>query len=210
MALTDIVSGEFQRVKNFLFTPKEKGAMLQYLTQYDLKDQFTRAPEDQRRKLYERLEHHLDQTILKYSSYLNSWTQKAAGIGGIATGVMDAYAMFGSKYTLPAAMYWPLHAAMVIGKTVVEAPSFLYYAFKEGDYLGILKWLGMKPFELAIPIFGPLMGAGWTEKIVRQRIMYEAKDNFLKELGILAEAPYKRLDRHAEAKTGYQIAPQYA
>lgn len=210
MALTDIVSSEFARVKNLLFTPKEKSGMLDYLVKYDLKNHFESISEDQKQKLYGGLEHHLDQALLKYSSYLNSWTQKAANIGGIATTLMDAYEMFFSKFTLPANMYWPLHAAMVGGKTVAEAPGFLYYAVKEGDYLGILKWIGMKPFELLIPILGPLVGTGWTQKIVKQRIMNEAKSNFLKDLGLSMQEPYKPLDRRAEDVTGYQIQPKYA
>ncbi len=207
MSLTDIVSREFARAKNFLLTPKEKQDMLKYITQYDLKDHFDNVPEEQKQKLYQRLEHHLDQTMLKYSSYLDSWSNKLGKLGGIGTVLSDAFALFEK---IPGAIYSPLHTLYVMGKTAVEAPGFLYYAFKEGDYLGILKWLGMKPFELAIPLLGPLMGTGWTERIIRQRIMYEAKQNFLNEIGKSAEAPYKALDRRAKERTGYAIAPMYS
>ena len=210
MALTDIVSTEFRKVKNFLFTPKEKSDMLTYLTDVELKDYFGKVPEEQRRQLYQRLEHHLDQSLLKYSSYLDTWTQKAANIGGIATTIADAYQLLISKVPLTGAQYSPLHTLMVLAKTVAEAPGMFYYVLKSGDYLGVLKWLGMKPFELAIPVLGPLMGIGWTQKIMRQRIMYEAKANFLQELGAILESPYKPLDRRAEQVTGYQIQPQYA
>ena len=84
------------------------------------------------------------------------------------------------------------------------------YLKESGDVWGALKWLGMKPVELAIPIIGPLLGTGWTEKIVRQRVMYEAKLEFLKEFEKPIEAPYAKLDKTAAAKTGYDISPMYS
>jgi len=209
MALTDIVKMELGKARNFLFTPKQKEDMMQYLTGNELANHFKDAPEEQRAQLYQRLEHHLDESLRKYSGQLNSWYQSASKAGGIATTIADAYQTLISKVPLTGAQYVPLHNLMVLLKSLAEAP-YMYGYFKESkDLVGILKWLGMKPVELAIPILGPLLGTGWTEKIVRQRIMYEAKVNFLKEIGAPVEAPYKALDRHAEAKTGYTIQPKY-
>ena len=207
MELTDIVTRELSRAKNFLFTPKEKSGMLTYLTDVELRDHFAKASEEQRTGLYQRLEHHLEQSILKYSSYLDSWKQKVPKIAGYLTALSDAAALAAK---LPGASYSHLHVFMVLAKTVAEAPGMFYYLVKSKDYLGALKWLGIKPFELLIPVLGPWMGAGWTEKIVRQRIMYEAKQNFLKELGLAMQETYKPLDRRAADVTGYNIQPKYA
>lgn len=210
MSLTDIVSKELSRVKNFLFTPKEKQDMIKYLADVELKDYFDKAPEEQRRQLYSRLEHHLDNSMKKYASFADSWYSKAANIGGIATVLADAYQALLSKVPLTGSQYLPLHKLLVIAKSLAEVP-YMYNYFKESkDLFGVLKWLAMKPIELAIPILGPLLGVGWTEKIVRQRIMYEAKTNFLEELGLVPkEQPYKLLDNRAEKVTGYAISPRY-
>ena len=210
MALTNIVSNELGRAKNLLFTPKEKKDMLEYLTGTELRDFFKDVPEDKKPQLYQRLEYHLDQSLTKYGSQLNSWYQSASKAGGIATVIADAYQTLLSKVPLTGAQYTPLHNLMVMLKSVAEVP-YMYHYFKESkDWIGVLKWLGMKPIELAIPILGPLIGTGWTEKIVRQRIMYEAKLNFLKEAGIQIQTPYRPLDKQAEAVTGYNIKPQYS
>ena len=210
MALTDIVKKELGRARNFLFTPKQKEDMMKYLTDSELGNYFKDTPEEQKAQLYQRLEHHLDNSLRKYSSQLNSWYQSASKAGGIATVIADAYQTLLAKVPLTGSQYVPLHNLMVLLKSMAEVP-YMYGYFKESkDWIGILKWLGMKPIELAIPILGPLLGTGWTEKIVRQRILYEAKLNFLKEVGAPVDNPYKALDKHATGVTGYNIQPKYS
>ena len=210
MDLTDIVKTEFGKVKNFLFTPKGKIEMMDYLANVELKQQFAAMPEEKRKELYSRLEQHVDASMKKYSVQMDSWYQKAANVGGITTAIVDAYETLLSKIPLTGQQYLPLHKLMVMLKTVAEVPYMYSYLKESKDWIGILKWLGMKPVELILPIIGPLMGTGWTEKIVRQRIMYEAKQNFLKDIGVEVSQPYKKLDTHTEGVTGYSIQPKYS
>ena len=79
--------------------------------------------------------------------------------------------------------YIPIRNLMVIGKTIPEISQMGRYVMESGDYMGLVKWGAIKPFELAIPILGPLVGIGWTNKIIRQHIVKETKNTMIDELG---------------------------
>jgi len=207
MALTDIVKKELGRAKNLLFTPKSREGMLSYLHR-DLGHYIENAEPEERKEMYNVLERRLDVKIAKYDRFLGSWYQKAANAGGVLTALNQAYnsyVAFG-KYT--GLQFMPVSLGYLTAKTVPEAVYMTKYVAKSGDLLGAIKWLAMKPLELAIPIIGPLMGTNWTEKIVRQRILYETRKDFLDWMG-RTPVTYKDLDRFVEQK-GHSIQPYAA
>ena len=116
MALTDIVKKELGRARIFLFAPKQKEDMMKYLTESELGNYFKDAPEEQRAQLYQRLERHLDDSLRKYSSQLNSWYQSASKAGGLATTIADAYQTLLARVPLTGAQYVPLHNLMILLK----------------------------------------------------------------------------------------------
>lgn len=216
MSLTTIVSNELRSAKNFLLTPKEKSDMVSYLVDSrEIKPYLQRFSEQDRRNLYARLEHHVQTGFEKYGKYMGTWTQKAANITSTTSAISQGYQLSGlAQAVYTGAQYSPLHAYMFLAKTAAETPSMVRYLIASKDYWGALKWFAMKPLEALVPVLGPLMGIGMTQRIMRQRIMYEAKNNFLTELkkldAIAQERPYVPLDQHAEKTTGYKIQPKYA
>jgi len=210
MGLTDIVKKELGRAKGFLFTPKKKEDMMAYL-QKDLDDYLITFPENNREHIMGKLEKHLDTSLNKYGKHLGSWYQKAANVGGIAATIDNMYQHFVSDIPFEGiSQYAPINSYFVLAKTIPEAVYMARYFKDSKDVIGIAKWLGMKAVELSIPVLGPLMGIGWTEKIVRQRILYETKKNFLKEIGLDKKKSMNKLDELAEKTTGYKIKPQPA
>lgn len=201
---------EFNRVKNALFTPKSREGMMKSLEEYYLKNYFDGATDEEKTQMRSDLEKRLGESMDKYSSYLSSWTGRAAKAGGIIATLSDVYQCLLSKVPLTGAQYTPIRKVLVLAKTIPET-FFMYNYFKDShDIKGIIKWLGMKNVELAIPILGPLLGTGWTERIVAQRVMYETKRAWLKDRGLVEEKTplLQRLDSHVKKITGYDITPR--
>ncbi len=209
MGLADIVKEELSKAKYFLFTPKSKEDMLEYLKK-ECSDYFDNLPEEEIKQRYESLKTKLDEKLQKYSQYLGSMTSKAVKAGGILTALSDAYQLFFAKVPLTAEQYVPIHDLMLYAKLVPEAIYMAKYVKDSKDLVGALKWLAMKPIEFAVPIVGPMLGAGWAEKIVRQRVLYEAKKEFLQQYAKAQKANYKTLDEHVAKVTGRPVVPAYS
>ncbi|MBR9706349.1 hypothetical protein GOV14_04910 [Candidatus Pacearchaeota archaeon] len=209
MGLEDIVRSGYRKVKNIIWTPKKKEDMLKYLTDVDLRKYFKGVPEEKRQEYYNLLSAKLDDSRKKYYSHLGSWQQKAGNIGSVATILSDAYQFFGSKIALTGAQYTPLAQLIYLSGAVPEGYGMLKYIKDSKDYSSGLKWLGLKAAGLAIPLVGPLAGMNAMEKLIKQRMMKEAKNNFLKEIQGYSPKPYKALDRLAEKVTRRKIRPLY-
>ena len=116
MSLADKVSEGISSTRSWFFTPTSRGEMVNYLARKDLKSYLERVPENKRTDLYKRLEHHVEQSFNKYVPYMQSWTQKAASITGMASTLSEGYQLSGlAKVALTGAQYSPLHTFMFLG-----------------------------------------------------------------------------------------------
>jgi hypothetical protein len=207
MALTDIIKDELGRAKFTFLTPSTKQGLLEYARD-GLRGLIEELPAYRRKEADELIDKIFSEKFEKYREHLHSWYGRAADIAGISATLTSTYLLTKAMTFPSSALYAPLQALFVGAKAIPETMYMARYVRDSGDFYGIAKWLGMKAVELAVPVIGPLMGVGWVEKIIRQRIVYETKRDVLKELGLYGE-PIHALDKAAENATGYKIRPAY-
>lgn len=125
------------------------------------------------------LERCVEESLSKYSKYLNSLYIKAGKISGLSLGLYQSWQALSSFY-IPS-VYGPLSALGLLGHITTEIPLLYKYLKETKDFSAIPKWLAYKAIEV-IPIIGPFIGRRGLEKIIRGKIVKEAKKNFLDQI----------------------------
>ncbi|PIN89205.1 hypothetical protein COU57_06375 [Candidatus Pacearchaeota archaeon CG10_big_fil_rev_8_21_14_0_10_32_14] len=150
----------------------------------DLGSYFENLSEKEKQIRVSKLEEYVDSSIQKYDTELH-------GIRKVVTKPAMAAAFANDIYSLVSkAPFSNFSAASYIlfgAKTLAEIPAVYRYMKKSGDWYGSLKWALMKPIDYLIPVIGPAIENGLFERIVKKRVMYEAKNRFLKNVGAVSE-----------------------
>ncbi len=158
---------------------KEKWA--DYLTKYELKEYFEGVSEEQKKKLRGTLEKKLEEAKEKFDSELRGIGRKITSKGSmgamLGADVLSYFTNVGLN-TIGNVMY-PLYLV----KTLSEIPALYKYFKKTKDWYGALKHMLLKPVRMVLPFLGAAFEAGSFDRMVRKRIIKEAKYSFLKDIG---------------------------
>lgn len=141
---------------------------------------FVDIDEDERARRASKLEEYVDQSLQRYDRELHGIRKvitKPAMAGAFAN---DLYSLFSRApfRNFSAASYFLFGA-----KTLAEIPSIYRYLKKSHDWYGTAKWAIMKPINYLIPVIGPAIESGLFERIVRNRVKYEARNRFIAAMG---------------------------
>ena len=180
MEIEDYISKAAARTKTSF--SKDKGKWIDYLMKYDLKNYFSEnVPEEKKVMLKGALERIVDDTSDKYKRQLGGLVKKTAAKGTMGLAVAnDIYAYISNA---PIANVTGLGYALFGIKTAAELPAVYRYLKKSHDWYGALKHFALKPLRYLIPVVGPALESGAFERMVRKKVIKEAKTNFLKEFG---------------------------
>lgn len=154
--------------------------------------------QDERREREGVLEGYVTQAVSKYDTELNGILRKGVTRGSMTLAFLnDIYSLVSStpfKYT--SAVSYVLFGI----KTLAEVPALYRFVKKSKDWYGALQWAAMKPVSYLLPFVGPALEAGIFERIVKNRVMYEAEKNFLKAIG--NETNSDRIKKSLKTKMG--------
>ena len=155
-----------------------------YLAKYQLSDYFEK---DSKGNVVEKregdrslLEEKVNEAAAKYSEGFSRVIRKVASKG--AMGAALAYQMFGLFSDSAIQSIGNATYGLFVLKTIAEAPYLAHYLKKSHDWYGAIYHNLLKPVRAAIPFIGPAFEAGAFERMVRKRIMYEARNEFLKSV----------------------------
>jgi len=162
----------------------DPGKWADYLAKYQLSDYFGK---DSDGKVVEKrpgdrslLEEKVNEAAKKYSEGFSGVIRKVAAKGTM--GAALAYQVYGLFSNAAIQSIGNATYGLFVLKTLAEAPYLAKYLKKSHDWYGAIYHNLLKPVRAAIPFIGPAFEAGAFERMVRKRIMYEARNEFLKEV----------------------------
>jgi len=182
MGLTDYLTKTADGIKtNASFT---KQNITDYLMGHDrkLKKYFSGdIPDEEKEKLRGNLEKRVDNLLDKYIDELRGFARKATTRGAMGLAIVNDLSGYISN--VPFANVSGFAYTLFAIKTAAEIPAMYRYFKKSHDWYGALAHYIMKPIKYLIPVIGPAWEAGSFEKMVRKRVLKEAKYGFIKENG---------------------------
>lgn len=179
MGLVDYLSKAVARTRASFSGNRDK--MVGYLMKYELPTYFNDLPADKRAGLQGALEQRVDAALTKYDKELGGILRKGVSKGSMGLAIAnDVYAYISNA---PLQNITGLGYALFGIKTAAEIPALYRYLKKSHDWYGAISHMVLKPLRYLIPIVGPALESGAFERMVRKRVMNEAKSEFIKEYG---------------------------
>ena len=180
MGLIDYLNDAAENLK--VKTPAIKEDVSDYLIRKDLKKYFSDdIPEGEKEKLRGDLEKRLENTIEKYQDELKGFARKTATRGSMGIALIND--LSGYLTNVPFANVSGFAYALFALKTAAELPALYRYMKKSHDWYGATKHIALKPVNYLIPIIGPALEAGSFERMIKKKVISEAKYGFIKEHG---------------------------
>ncbi len=180
MGLIDYLNDAAENLK--VKTPAIKEDISDYLIRKDLKKYFSEnTPEGKKAKLKGDLEKRVENAIDKYQNELKGFARKTATRGSMGLALLND--LSGYLTNVPFANVSGFAYALFALKTAAELPALYRYMKKSHDWYGATKHIALKPVNYLIPIIGPALEAGSFERMVKKRVISEAKYGFIKEHG---------------------------
>lgn len=155
-----------------------------YLTKYELKDYFEGVPDERKEQLRNTLENKLEEARDRFKTELGGLRglgRKVVSKGSMLGLIANDFAAYFTKVGLwsNSALIFPAYAI----KTLSELPALYRYVKKTKDWYGALKHSLLKPIRMIIPFLGAALESGSFDRMVRKRVLKEAKYSFIKEIG---------------------------
>ena len=180
MGLIDYLNDAAENLK--VKTPAIKEDVSDYLIRKDLKKYFSDdIPEGEKEKLRGDLEKRLENTIEKYQDELKGFARKTATRGSMGIALIND--LSGYLTNVPFANVSGFAYALFALKTAAELHALYRYMKKSHDWYGATKHIALKPVNYLIPIIGPALEAGSFERMIKKKVISEAKYGFIKEHG---------------------------
>ncbi len=180
MGLTDYLNTAAENLKLKISSTKE--GMTDYLVRRDLKKYFSDdVPEEEKRRLRADLEKKVEITLEKFYGELKGLARKTATRGTMGLALIND--LSGYLTNVPFANVSGLAYTLFALKTAVELPAMYRYMKKSHDWYGAIKHYALKPINYLLPLIGPALEAGSFERMVKKRVLKEAKYDFIKDNG---------------------------
>lgn len=173
------------KINNFyesnFFKSDSKERVKDYLMNKKFKHYFDNTTDKERYKTL--LEQNIDKTFDKYKNNLESkitkmGTSLGAGIGGV-----DVYTSLNKMEFNKADN---AAGTLIAAKTAFELPqvySYLKNTMDVNALQGLGKYALKKAAGILVPFVGPLVEGGALKDMFLDRVMYESKNGFLKDIG---------------------------
>ena len=180
MGLTDYLNNAAENLR--IKTPATKNDITDYLSRKSLNKYFSDdIPEEEKIKLIGDLENRVENALEKYQGELKGFARKVTTRGSMALALIND--LSGYLTNVPFANVSGLAYSLFAIKTAAEIPAMYRYMKKSHDWYGATKHIALKPINYLIPIIGPALEAGSFERMVKKKVISEAKYSFIKEHG---------------------------
>lgn len=179
MNLEDKVGNWIDRTRKYISRRPEDFSS--YLKNGRLREYFEKIPEEQVRERERILTNCIRTSRDKYQTKLKGVRKVITKPSMAAAVVNDIYSLISKA---PIANFSAVSYVLFGVKTMAELPAMLRYLRKSHDWYGAARWALMKPVNYILPIVGPMIESGSFERMVKRRVLYEAQNKFLKEIGV--------------------------
>lgn len=201
-----LVHRAITKAREYISGPNRDG-MIARLKE-DLRPYLTNISDEERGRRYGQLEAYLDASVAKYDTELHGIRKAATVPAGAAAFLNDVYSLVSRA---PFENFAAGSYVFMGAKALAQVPAVYRYLKKTHDWYGALgaaEWAGFKTLGFLVPVIGPLLDTGRFEKIVKRRVMYEARNKFLAAIG--KETETDKIKRHLKHKVGDLIDPNPA